>query len=318
MNTTEKILQNLMKVENYQGLSHINFKKHIRTYSTVDGQTYTNVPDNQHPNPGEINLRRAYRNPILGYFIQMIQNEFKFDITAQFEGFGGICFVLQNVPHSFKVFLNSKSNTIQTPHISLPSTILIKFQILRDLQKEKNALVEDAIACHLTTDTKTRDVVPRFYIGCTDTLVSGEQRCRIRMSAMEYLQGDILDHKLKKNNDIITLHLFKKIQKALFALWSARITHRDFHAGNIFITTDGNVRIIDFGVSTILSNVVEKELSTHGITNDNKKTIYQYHYITSGTNNKPNIKNRPSNVKFLKNLHNSFIKKDIAKMLNTR
>ena len=176
MKTSEDFLRDLMKVENYQGLPFIDFTKHIRSYVTADGQTYTNVPDNQHPNPGEINLRRAYRNPILGHFIQMIRNDFKFNIIAQFEGFGGICFVLQNVPQSFKDFLNSKSNTIQTPHISLPSTLLIKFQILRDLQKEKNALMEDAIACHLTTDARTRDIVPRFYIGCTDTLISGDYR----------------------------------------------------------------------------------------------------------------------------------------------
>jgi eukaryotic-like serine/threonine-protein kinase len=73
--------------------------------------------------------------------------------------------------------------------------------------------------------------------------------------AMEYIEGQPIDTFC--NNHTLTirqrLHLFLKICDAVHYAHRKLIVHRDLKPGNILITTDGNVKLLDFGVAKTLN-----------------------------------------------------------------
>jgi serine/threonine protein kinase len=69
---------------------------------------------------------------------------------------------------------------------------------------------------------------------------------------LEYCDGGDLHNYIKKFTRIdekTTAHLFTQAANGLYYLWSNKLIHRDIKPGNLLITTDGVVKITDFGIA---------------------------------------------------------------------
>ena len=74
---------------------------------------------------------------------------------------------------------------------------------------------------------------------------------------MEYLDGftlrHLISHKPLPLDQLLDLSI--EITDALATAHSAGIIHRDIKPANIFVTKQGHVKILDFGVSSLFRNV---------------------------------------------------------------
>ncbi len=73
--------------------------------------------------------------------------------------------------------------------------------------------------------------------------------------AMEFVKGDPLDEFCDRKNLSITerLRLFLQICAAVSFAHSRLVVHRDLKPNNIFVTADGTVKLLDFGIAKIIS-----------------------------------------------------------------
>ncbi|MCW9709007.1 serine/threonine-protein kinase [Fodinibius salsisoli] len=73
---------------------------------------------------------------------------------------------------------------------------------------------------------------------------------------MEYVDGMPI-HTYCRENKIRTdvkINLFKKVLEAIRYAHENLVIHRDLKPGNILVDTDGNIKILDFGISKLLEN----------------------------------------------------------------
>ncbi|KAH9597591.1 Protein kinase domain [Trypanosoma melophagium] len=86
---------------------------------------------------------------------------------------------------------------------------------------------------------------------------------------MEYANGGDLYTKIKGRNgsrftETEILHYFSQLCLALLHLHERHILHRDLKTQNVFLTTDGVVKLGDFGISTVLRNTFELKRTVCG------------------------------------------------------
>ena len=87
---------------------------------------------------------------------------------------------------------------------------------------------------------------------------------------MEYIEGKRIDEYLSDSsfcsNDINPDNIFSQLIDGFSYMEKQGIVHRDIREGNILVTKDGIVKIIDFGLGKIFSPL-------KGISNDSKVDI---------------------------------------------
>lgn len=86
----------------------------------------------------------------------------------------------------------------------------------------------------------------------------------IEMIVMEYIEGISLDDKLLKEKSIDQKEAIKYTHQLLIALsevHSHKVYHRDIKTANIHITTEGNVKLLDFG---IVQESINQDLTRQG------------------------------------------------------
>ena len=81
---------------------------------------------------------------------------------------------------------------------------------------------------------------------------------------MEYIDGIAIDEYCRTNKLSIDerINLFKKVLDAVMYAHESLVVHRDLKPDNIFVTADGQVKILDFGISSLLE--------THGNTDSSQ------------------------------------------------
>lgn len=89
------------------------------------------------------------------------------------------------------------------------------------------------------------------------TLHSIEEAEGIRFLTMEYVEGRRLDHLIPERGmaALELLRIGAAIADALGAAHEIGIVHRDLKPGNILLTRDGRVKVLDFGLARTLSEV---------------------------------------------------------------
>nr|CCC90929.1 unnamed protein product [Trypanosoma congolense IL3000] len=87
-----------------------------------------------------------------------------------------------------------------------------------------------------------------------------DEDCTALLIYMEYISGGTIASKLKANgpfNEEETRVYTKQLLKGLSYLHRRRIIHRDLKGDNLFVTTDGILKVGDFGTSKDLQATVE-------------------------------------------------------------
>ena len=81
---------------------------------------------------------------------------------------------------------------------------------------------------------------------------------------MEYLQGETLSEYLKKNGTIPeeqAVEMMRPIMESLITVHEEGLLHRDIAPDNIFLTTSGEVKLIDFGASRYATTTHSRSLT---------------------------------------------------------
>ena len=112
--------------------------------------------------------------------------------------------------------------------------------------------------------------------------------------AMEFIQGISLRHYLQ-NNAISLGHaidIVLEIASALLHLHSYSIIHRDLKPENILITSDGNIKVIDFGIAQL-----------HETDNQDKALIATKHFMGTPIYMSPEQKKDPNQTTFSSDIY---------------
>ncbi len=82
--------------------------------------------------------------------------------------------------------------------------------------------------------------------------------------AMEFVVGRPLDHYVRENAQTINerLGLFLQICSAVSFAHSRLVVHRDLKPNNILVTTDGTVKLLDFGIAKLISDDGDESSNT--------------------------------------------------------
>jgi Tol biopolymer transport system component/predicted Ser/Thr protein kinase len=83
--------------------------------------------------------------------------------------------------------------------------------------------------------------------------------------AMEYVEGVPLSRYCDERNLGIDqrLELFRKICKAVQHAHQSMVVHRDLKPGNILVTRDGEIKLLDFGIAKVLRAHADDDSLTH-------------------------------------------------------
>src|SRR5512143_1478876 len=93
-------------------------------------------------------------------------------------------------------------------------------------------------------------------IGC------GEFKARGFM-ALELLEGESLDRRMEAGDGLpwdLSLSILVKVCDALSLVHGKGLVHRDIKPANVFITPEGDVKLIDFGLAAESGTVEEEGL----------------------------------------------------------
>ncbi len=110
--------------------------------------------------------------------------------------------------------------------------------------------------------------------------------------AMEFIQGISLKHYLMRNLISLKhgLELVMEISMALCHLHAHGIIHRDLKPENILVTESGGVKVIDFGISQVMTDHQEDPLSSK------RRIIGTPIYMSPEQKNDPSSTSYPSDI----------------------
>lgn len=177
------------------------------------------------------------------------------------------------------------TKTMETPkeELTTGSTFAHRYQIIEELGKGGMGRVYRAIDKKLNEEVALKLIKPeiasdkktiqRFsnelkfarkirHKNICQMFDLGEYRGK-HFITMEYVEGQDLKRMIRQSGQLALstiLHIIKQVCDGLMEAHSSGIIHRDLKPNNIMIDADGNVRIMDFGISRCLK--------TKGITGD--------------------------------------------------
>ena len=100
--------------------------------------------------------------------------------------------------------------------------------------------------------TKGNDPPPGMYPLISD----------ISVLVMELATGDVLSYLAENNSSEVGTQIAMKIARKLEALYNLyKYNHCDLHIGNVLVYADGNMKLADFGMSSILIGSLDLEVA---------------------------------------------------------
>ena len=102
----------------------------------------------------------------------------------------------------------------------------------------------------------------------TDQVPSSTGATWVPIIVMELMEGGSLRDAQRRSRPTVgrSLEIAADILAALSASHSAGIVHRDIKPGNVLFTTDGRVKVADFGTACSVSETVESEAESSTVT----------------------------------------------------
>src|SRR5690606_8003662 len=84
----------------------------------------------------------------------------------------------------------------------------------------------------------------------------GVSSTRAPYLVMEYVDGEPLDQYCDRHQlDVeARLQLFSRVCEAVQYAHQHLVVHRDLKPGNVLVTRDGHVKLLDFGIATLLAD----------------------------------------------------------------
>ena len=85
--------------------------------------------------------------------------------------------------------------------------------------------------------------------------------------AMQYVEGDLLDVRMKRKplELLESLVIAAQVADALAEAHAHSIIHRDIKPSNIIVDTRGQVKVMDFGLAKIVAGAIDGEAETHSL-----------------------------------------------------
>jgi hypothetical protein len=178
-------------------------------------------------------------------------------------------------------------NSVRSPVKPSPGTALIAFKVqpVTCEEWEHDALAEDHVHRRASIGTalfpsgrvvRGKDVVPVFMGGASVSCLLDPGRpdqpecddgCKdeawFRITAMEALAADAatLESLTQERSRALSVAVYCSIERALSALWLIGVVHLDLHFDNVLILPDGRIKILDFGMGTILPRDLRRRVA---------------------------------------------------------
>lgn len=159
---------------------------------------------------------------------------------------------------------------------NVPHKLALKIQLINTNNSsywEKRMIREEYIIHYLnelSDRNNIKDSIPLLYYGCTYKFNTNKFRLTFMelIDPEEYITiGKILslEHLF---NSLISDKVYQNIEKIVRTLWKLKVSHNDLSINNIMIGKNGNIKLIDFGLSHILNKQINnareyQELFSH-------------------------------------------------------
>ena len=150
------------------------------------------------------------------------------------------------------------------PYFGTSNKLALKIQLINTNNSsywEKKMIREEYIVHYLnelSDRNNIKDSIPLLYYGCTYKFNTNKFRLTFMelIDPEEYITiGKILslEHLF---NSLISDKVYQNIEQIVSTLWKLKVSHNDLSINNIMIGKNGNIKLLDFGLSEILNKSI--------------------------------------------------------------
>jgi ubiquinone biosynthesis protein len=153
--------------------------------------------------------------------------------------------------HELGDFLEERSRSLGLPRLAYRQTLENVLELLNKeihLQVEQHNLAE----AHAFYANESRVLIPRLLPWCTP-----------RMTAMERVFGEkVTDANLsrKRRSELASVMVSALVGQPFWSAARTAVFHGDLHAGNLFVTEDGRLAVLDWSLTARLSKADRETL----------------------------------------------------------